>query len=98
MDDDEKLDQIAKRLNDLEKKRQPKAEKDDGSDDYNMGNRVLADLIAGLAGGLLFGWLFDSWFGTSPWFLLGFLFLGMFVAFRNIIRMSSKGAGKDKSE
>lgn len=56
MDDDEKLDQIAKRLNDLEKKRQPKAEKDDGSDDYNMGNRVLADLIAGLAGGLLF-WL-----------------------------------------
>ncbi len=45
---------------------------------------------AGLAGGGLMGWLFDSWLGTSPGFLLGFLFLGIGVAFRNIIRISQE--------
>src|SRR3546814_19687129 len=36
-------------------------------DNYRMGNRVLADLIGGLAGGALIGWLLDRWLGTSPW-------------------------------
>jgi|SRR5215204_3109544 ATP synthase protein I len=57
---------------------------------YSQGNRVLTELIAGLAGGGLMGWLFDSWLGTSPGFLLGFLFLGIGVAFRNIIRISQE--------
>jgi len=56
---------------------------------YSLGNRVLADLIAGVGGGALFGWLFDRWGGTSPWGLIVLLFLGMAVAFRNIIRISS---------
>ena len=57
---------------------------------YSQGNRVLTELIAGLAGGGLMGWLVDSWLGTSPGFLLGFLFLGIGVAFRNIIRISQE--------
>lgn len=57
---------------------------------YSQGNRVLAELIAGLAGGALIGWLLDRWLGTSPWLLLVMLFLGMGVAFRNIIRISNE--------
>ena len=57
---------------------------------YSQGNRVLTELIAGLAGGGLMGWCFDHWLGTSPGFLLGFLFLGIGVAFRNIIRISQE--------
>lgn len=57
---------------------------------YSQGNRVLAELIAGLAGGGLFGWLFDRWLGTSPWGLLVLVFLGIAVAFRNIIRISNE--------
>ena len=59
-------------------------------DNYRMGNRVLADLIGGLAGGALIGWLLDRWLGTSPWLLLALMFLGIAAAFRNIIRISSK--------
>lgn len=57
---------------------------------YSQGNRVLAELIGGLVGGALLGWLFDRWLGTSPWGLLVMLFAGIGVAFRNIIRISGE--------
>ena len=57
---------------------------------YSQGNRVLAELIAGPAGGALIGWLLDRWIGTSPWLLLGLMVLGIVVAFRNIIRISNE--------
>ncbi len=57
---------------------------------YSQGNRVLTELIAGLVGGSLIGWLIDRWLGTSPGFLLALLFLGIGVAFRNIIRISNE--------
>jgi ATP synthase protein I len=57
---------------------------------YSQGNRVLAELIAGPAGGALIGWLLDRWLGTSPWLLLGLLFGGIAVGFRNIIRISNE--------
>lgn len=57
---------------------------------YSQGNRVLTELIGGPAGGALIGWLLDRWFGTSPWLLLALLFLGIAVAFRNIVRISNE--------
>ncbi|MES2987027.1 MAG: AtpZ/AtpI family protein [Pseudomonadota bacterium] len=63
---------------------------DKGQDDYNLGNRVLAELIGGMAGGALIGWVLDRFLGTSPWLLLALLFLGIISAFRNIIRISNK--------
>ena len=55
---------------------------------YKLGNRVLAELLGGIGGGL-FGWLIDRFADTSPWGLLVMLFLGIVVAFRNIIRLTS---------
>ena len=57
---------------------------------YSQGNRVLSELIAGIAGGALIGWVLDRWLDTSPWLLLGLMFLGIGVAFRNIIRISNE--------
>ena len=64
--------------------------RDKGEDDYRLGNRVLAELIGGMAGGALIGWVLDRLLGTSPWLLLVLLFLGIVVAFRNIIRISTR--------
>jgi ATP synthase protein I len=55
-----------------------------------QGNRVLTELIAGPAGGALVGWLFDRLFGTAPALLLVCMFLGIAVAFRNIIKISGE--------
>lgn len=55
-----------------------------------LGNRVLAELLGGMIGGALIGWTIDWFAGTSPWGLLVMLFLGIIVAFRNIIRISQR--------
>lgn len=60
------------------------------NENTRLGNRVLAELIGGLAGGALIGWVLDRLIGTSPWLLLVFLFMGIVVAFRNIIRISTQ--------
>ena len=57
---------------------------------YRMGNRVLAELIGGIGGGAFLGWVIDHFAGTSPWGLLVLMALGIIVAFRNIIRISSR--------
>jgi ATP synthase protein I len=57
---------------------------------YQLGNRVLAELLGGMIGGALIGWVIDRFAGTSPWGLLVMLFLGIIVAFRNIIRISNR--------
>lgn len=60
---------------------------------YSLGNRVLAALIGSLVGSALIGWLFDRWFGTAPWALIVMLFLGIGVAFRQIIRLTNRRPG-----
>ncbi len=57
---------------------------------YRLGSKVLAELLGGLVGGGLIGWVIDRFAGTSPWGLLVMLFLGIIVAFRNIIRISNR--------
>ncbi len=74
--------------------RTKKAQAQGADESYRLGNRVLGELIGGLAGGALIGWLLDRWIGTTPWLLLVFLALGIIVAFRNIIRISTKRPGK----
>ncbi len=57
---------------------------------YRLGNRVLAELLGGMIGGALIGWVIDRFAGTSPWALLVLLFLGIAVAFRNIYRIAQR--------
>ena len=64
--------------------------KTDANQSYQLGNRVLAELLGGMIGGSAIGFVLDKLFGTSPWLLLTLLFLGIGVAFRNIIRLSQR--------
>ena len=57
---------------------------------YRSGNRALADLLGGLLGGTVIGYAIGYLTDTNPWGLLVGLALGIVVAFRNIIRNSSR--------
>ncbi len=88
------LEERLKRAEDIEKVRTAKATAGATDENYRLGNRVLGELIGSPVGGALIGWVLDRIFGTSPWLLLAFLFLGFVVAFRNIIRISTKRPDK----
>ncbi len=90
-DDDDRISQLHARLERAQEAEQARTARSSQAADpnYRLGNRVLADLIAGIGGGALIGWFVDQLFNTSPWALLGLLFLGTIVAFRNIIRLGS---------
>lgn len=84
------LKERLKRAEQAEAVRTGRAADTSADESYRLGNRVLAELVGGIAGGALIGWVLDRLIGTSPWLLLAFLFLGIIVAFRNIIRLSTK--------
>lgn len=84
------LEQRLRRAEEVEKVRTGTASAGGQDESYRLGNRVLAELIGGPAGGALIGWVLDRFLGTSPWLLLVLLFMGFIVAFRNIIRISTK--------
>jgi ATP synthase protein I len=90
--EDARIDALEERLRAArereEQRNKPQVRGADAS--YKLGNRVLAELLGGLLGGALIGWVIDRFAGTSPWGLLVMLFLGIAVAFRNIIRISSR--------
>lgn len=90
--EDARLKSLDRRLKEAQAEEAAKRAAASGGQDenYRLGNRVLAELIGGIAGGALIGWVIDRFAGTSPWALLVMLFLGIIVAFRNIVRISSR--------
>lgn len=90
--EDARLKSLEERLRQahLDEKVRTGAKQGGHDENYRLGNRVLAELIGGMAGGALVGWVIDRLAGTSPWALLVMLFLGIIVAFRNIIRISNQ--------
>jgi len=92
--EDARIDALEQRLKAArereEERNRPQVQGTDAN--YRLGNRVLAELLGGIVGGALIGWVIDRFADTSPWGLLVMLFLGIVVAFRNIIRISSPGS------
>ena len=90
LEEDRRIDALQERIEraSLNETERTKGRKSEVDDNYRLGNRVLADLIGGIGGGILVGWVLDRLFDTSPWLLLVFMFLGIIVAFRNIFRIS----------
>lgn len=85
------LDQRLKAAREREEVRNRAVAGGEADANYRMGNRVLAELIGGIGGGAFLGWVIDWAFGIkSHAGLLVVMFLGIIVAFRNIIRISNR--------
>lgn len=87
----ESLDQRLDRLQQAEAKRTAKRQPDAS---YQSGQLVLSQLIGCPLGGGIIGWLLDRWFGTRPWLMLVWLFLGFAVGIYNVIRISNAAQSK----
>jgi len=57
-----------------------------------MGNafKLGTELIAAVVVGTIIGFILDSWFGTKPWLIIIFFFLGAAAGMLNVIRTAHK--------
>ena len=53
------------------------------------------ELVAAVAVGTIFGFILDSWFGTKPWLIIIFFFLGAAAGMLNVIRAANKMQKED---
>lgn len=66
--------------------------------DAITGERVIAELIAGILFGLFVGFFLDDYFDTRPLFLLIFIILGLAGSFYNIYKDTVKISPPENSK
>jgi ATP synthase protein I len=90
--DPRNLDQFDAKLK-AARKRMEGSEGQGSKGSYNdslagVGYRMSIELVVGICAGLGLGWLVDTQMGTKPWFMIGFMFLGLVAAIFNVVRLS----------
>ena len=57
-----------------------------------MGNafKLGTELVAAVAVGTIIGFILDSWFGTKPWLIIIFFFLGAAAGILNVFRTANR--------
>ena len=62
-----------------------------------MGNafKLGTELVAAVAVGTIIGFILDSWFGTKPWLIITFFFLGAAAGILNVIRAAKRMQKED---
>ena len=62
-----------------------------------MGNafKLGTELVAAVGVGTIIGFILDTWFGTKPWLIIIFFFLGAAAGMLNIIRTANRMQKED---
>ena len=62
-----------------------------------MGNafKLGTELVAAVVVGTIIGFILDSWFGTKPWLIIIFFFLGAAAGMLNVIRAANRMQKED---
>ena len=60
--------------------------KDDNPSSIGTAFKLSTELVAAVAVGAIIGFIFDQTFGTRPWFILIFFFVGVVAGITNVIR------------
>ena len=62
-----------------------------------MGNafKLGTELVAAVGVGTIIGFILDSWFGTKPWLIIIFFFLGAAAGMSNVIRTANRMQKED---
>ena len=52
--------------------------------------KMSTELVSAVAVGTIIGFILDNWFGTTPWLILLFFFLGVATGILNVIKSAKK--------
>ncbi len=89
------LDSLEARLSEAKRKAFPEpAPLQVAGSAFGQGTRLALELVSGVLVGAGLGYGLDRWLGTTPWLMLVFFMLGLYVGFRNLLRVVNHEAAK----
>ena len=85
------------RLEIAKKKIKKQIENDSENKGSFMGSafKLGTELVAAVVVGTIIGFILDNWFGTKPWFIIIFFFLGAAAGMLNVVKTAKKMQEKD---
>ena len=91
------LKEISTRLEIAKKNIKKKQIKNDGSNvtSIGVGLKISTELVVSVVVGTTIGFILDSWFGTKPWLIIIFFFLGAAAGMLNVIRAANRMQKED---
>ena len=57
--------------------------------------KLSTEMVAAVIVGTIIGFILDNWFGTKPWLILIFFFVGVIAGIHNVIRSAKNMQSKD---
>ena len=82
---------IAKKKIDSDKINQNKT---DNKSYLGIAFKMSTELVSAVVVGTIIGFILDNWFGTKPWLILIFFFVGVVAGILNVFRSAKKMQNK----
>ena len=57
--------------------------------------KISCEMVAAVVVGTIIGYILDNWFGTKPWLILIFFFVGVIAGILNVVRSAKDMQNKD---
>ena len=72
-----------------------KDSKQSSSPNIGVAFKLSTEMVAAVVVGTIIGFILDNWFGTKPWLILIFFFVGVVAGILNVIRSAKNMQSKE---
>ena len=72
-----------------------KDSKQSSSSNIGVAFKLSTEMVAAVIVGVIIGFILDNWFGTKPWLILIFFFVGVVAGILNVIRSAKNMQSKE---
>ena len=69
--------------------------KQSSSSNLGVAFKMSTEMVAAVVVGTIIGFILDNWFGTKPWLILIFFFVGVVAGILNVIRSAKDMQSKE---
>ena len=85
-------DELKTRLKIAKSKYKNKNQSDKGNEKSSFGRafQLSTELVSAVLVATIIGFILDNWFGTKPWLIIIFFFIGVTAGIMNVIRSAKK--------
>ena len=85
-------DEFKSRLKIAKNKAEVHKDQKDQKSSSSMGTafKMSTELVSAVVVGTIIGFILDNWFGTKPWLILIFFFVGVAAGIMNVVKTAKK--------